>query len=729
MENYQNLVGKLLAGENITILQKRMETAAFDIKTRTLYLPIWKNMTPEINDMLICHEVSHALFTPMDYVEALDKKLKFKNARSYLNILEDVRVERLIKKKYPGIKKSFSVGYKQLGEKDFFGIKNKNLSESHLMDKINLFYKLGFDCGVTFTDEEKVFVNRAGKTETIQDVIKLAEDIFSFIKESKKKEEEQEIPESSMPSKSLTGEESESEEMTSESSESSENDSNEEESDSEAESTDASGDESGEESDASGDESGESEDEEESDSGESSHGAGTGDDESESSSSSDSGEDDSEFDDGEITTEDSFSENSKSLLNTTEERVYIDFEEDISRNRIIPNKMLLNQPIKFEPYHISRVEKFFADNTDTVNYLVKEFEMKKAATSYKRASIAKSGMIDARKLYAYKIKDDLFRRISVVKDGKNHGMVMLLDWSGSMDNCIKDTIEQVAILAMFCKRVNIPFQVLAFADGNCPDEWRNYYRTDKTYNGDNISDKNKDYFMVELFTHKSSNVDFKKSISLAVSGYLENIFGLHGTPLTESLIYMYSYLKTFRKENNVEKLTFITLTDGEGRGFKGCYDYTGQRDAYGNYIKRKYFLKIPSTGKTLEFDNGTASQTGVLMSAIKERYNCSNVGFFITPNKKNDMTYFVRCHYENYNSNMVSNLQKELKKNDLLCLNDITGRDMLFITPTNNLKTFNDNLEINSNASAKKIAKEFSKHMNKKKFSRVILNKFIEIIA
>ena len=167
MENYQNLVGKLLAGENITILHKRMETAAFDVKNRTLYLPIWKDMTPEINDMLICHEVSHALFTPMDYVDALETRLKFRNAKAYLNILEDIRVEKLIKRRYPGIKKSFSVGYNQLNAKDFFGLKGEPLHKRHLMDKINLFYKVGYNCGVTFTEKEKEFVDKMKKLEEI----------------------------------------------------------------------------------------------------------------------------------------------------------------------------------------------------------------------------------------------------------------------------------------------------------------------------------------------------------------------------------------------------------------------------------------------------------------------------------------------------------------------------------------------------------------------------------
>lgn len=739
MENYQNLVGRLLAGENINIVQKPMDTAAFDIKNRTLYLPIWKDMTPEINDMLICHEVSHALFTPMEYVNALDTKLKFRNARSYLNILEDVRVEKLIKRRYPGIKKSFSLGYKQLNEKDFFGVKNKNLDQSHLMDRINLFYKVGFDCGVKFTEEEKVFVDRAAKTESIHDVIKLAEDIFKFIKESKHVEENI-VPVPKM--KDAVGVKINEEDSVPSDDEAFEE--GEEGEGSEADSSDASGDESGESSDASDDasegdsegETGEASDEESEENdekidstGDPSDGAGYTEEIADKEAGTPS--DDEEFDDGEITTEDSFSKNSKSLIVTSEEREYIDIDENI-KNRIVPFKLLLESYniTEMTAYQKKLISDFYDNNNDAVNYLVKEFEMKKAATSYKKTAIAKSGLLDARKLYAYKIKDDLFRRISISADGKNHGVVILLDWSGSMDSCIRNAIEQVAVLAMFCKRINIPFQVLAFADGGCPKSWNEYYSRDGWNENGSASEKHKSYYLVEIFSHKMGNTDFRRVLELCLTGSIKYIFSMGGTPLTESLIYMYSYLKKFRLDNNVEKLSLITITDGEGSNFAHCSPYTSRYDNDGNRIVKRHFLRVPSNKKIIEITDDVAVQSAAIQQAIKERYECNVIGYFITPNRRNEISRFLSVTYKNCNFiKMEDYIKSELKKNDICCLTDVPGRDMVFILPVTKLKINNDGFEINSGANAKKIAATFCKHLNKKKTSRIFLNKLIEIIA
>ena len=65
----------------------------------------------------------------------------------------------------------------------------------------------------------------------------------------------------------------------------------------------------------------------------------------------------------------------------------------------------------------------------TVNYLVKEFEMKKSATAYRRATTSKTGVIDPMMLSKYKFTDDIFKKLSIVPDAKNHGMIILVDWS------------------------------------------------------------------------------------------------------------------------------------------------------------------------------------------------------------------------------------------------------------------------------------------------------------
>ena len=76
--------------------------------------------------------------------------------------------------------------------------------------------------------------------------------------------------------------------------------------------------------------------------------------------------------------------------------------------------------------------KFLKESSNVVNYLVKEFEMKKNAKMYARASQDKTGTIDPNKLHTYKFAEDIFKKITTVPNQKNHGMVFLLDWSGSM---------------------------------------------------------------------------------------------------------------------------------------------------------------------------------------------------------------------------------------------------------------------------------------------------------
>jgi len=148
-----DLSARLLATENLSVVRARTRTASFDIKSRILTLPMWKEMTPEVEDMLVGHEVGHALYTTEEYIEPIRENRKL---MGYMNIIEDVRIEKLIKRKYPGLRKRMNEGYKQLNERDFFGVKSiQDFSDLLLIDRINLYFKVGFQCGVKFTPEEK----------------------------------------------------------------------------------------------------------------------------------------------------------------------------------------------------------------------------------------------------------------------------------------------------------------------------------------------------------------------------------------------------------------------------------------------------------------------------------------------------------------------------------------------------------------------------------------------
>ena len=103
-------LAKLLAAENIHVEHRACATAALDVKNRVLILPIWKDITNDLYDLLVLHEVGHALFTPLDgwHGAASSRPQRFKG---FLNITEDARIEKKIKRKFPGGRKSFVKGY------------------------------------------------------------------------------------------------------------------------------------------------------------------------------------------------------------------------------------------------------------------------------------------------------------------------------------------------------------------------------------------------------------------------------------------------------------------------------------------------------------------------------------------------------------------------------------------------------------------------------------------
>ena len=119
-------LAKLLATENITVEHRKVSTACFDVDKRLLILPIWKTASSAVYDLLVGHEVGHALYTPAE---------DFGNTpKDFVNVLEDVRIEKMIKVTYPGLRKSFYEGYNELWDQDFFGVKGEdiNLSLIHI---------------------------------------------------------------------------------------------------------------------------------------------------------------------------------------------------------------------------------------------------------------------------------------------------------------------------------------------------------------------------------------------------------------------------------------------------------------------------------------------------------------------------------------------------------------------------------------------------------------------
>lgn len=180
MFNQKSVLARLLANENITVQQGNFETASFNVATRTLNMPMWKDMGRDIYDMLVGHEVAHALYTPENFHEYMNEGIP----HSWLNIVEDVRIEKLMLRKYPGLVANFKRGYFDLMMvKDLFGIKDVDFNKLGFMDRLNIACKARDLIEVPFTEEELPFVAQAKACETYDDVVQTCRDIQAWLGE------------------------------------------------------------------------------------------------------------------------------------------------------------------------------------------------------------------------------------------------------------------------------------------------------------------------------------------------------------------------------------------------------------------------------------------------------------------------------------------------------------------------------------------------------------------
>jgi len=682
MNNTQShdILAKLLATENLTVIRENVSTASFDIKNRVLRLPRWKQLTSEVEEMLILHEVGHALYTTPEVYGKLYEDGRV-HLKEYANVIEDVRIEKKMKDRYPGSRKSFNIGYTELNNKDFFGVKNKDFDDVLLIDRINLYYKVGYNANVSFNAEEYVFVQKADKCVTEEDVLDLAEEIFAYSKQQiQKKKEEDRI--------------------------------------------------------ASSNEFEESED---------------GDYEKMSGNGNDSDDDEEEVTDKELApqTMDNFDDKLQDLQDRESRTYYFEpkFEAE-TESPIVEYKKVLKELssrlAEFSPESLALYKKkandFKSSSTNIVNYLVKEFEMRKSASAYKRTKISRLGQLDTRKLFAYKLKDDIFKQIATVQEGKKHGMIFLLDWSGSMSRYINETLEQVINLAMFCRKINIPFQVFAFSDGYSNS------RELTTKNTNGIGDM-RGFSLFEFFNDKMNTREFNQMIELLLNHpYAHREYSLNGTPLNDSLLYMIDYIGKFIGKNQVEKMTFITLTDGESNNLS-FYNY-GNRPFFGIKNGRTYVIEngahVTVNAKSIMRDNVTRKeyvitdkapeQTSVLLNIIRDRYNIHCVGFYILHPRLDDIRRFVKSNMPELNRSheiysTTIDLQSRMRKDKSVIIKTISGRDELYLLASNNKIEDEDIDNVTQDMNATQISRQLTKMFTSRKGSRVVLSSFIGMAA
>ena len=753
---------KLLAEEDLQVTYKKVPTAHFDVNAREIVLPIWKDKSESVMDMMSLHEVGHALWTPLDLIE---KGQKQKVKHSFLNVLEDVRIEKMIQEKYLGSKKIFKKAYDELLEKDFFGINEKDLSKLNLIDKINMHYK--HVPNIPFEDNELEWVEKANQTKTADDVLNLAVELQEWMY-SQEKDKTDEMFDIDLPFNESENDDIENQDEK--------NSSNIESDDTE-------------------------ETEDESEDGDSTSGSGSdrNDNQKENESSLNKSKNGGEDFDGIESITDS---------NYTKNQYQAACDEDIKETEIlnIP-KININEAIvdykeinkdltdfykeksqgsesnkKYMEWVVKTLKKFENEQKPIISYMVKEFEMRKAADLYKRASISKTGSLNMDKLHSYSYNEDIFLKMTNLPGATNHGLVMFVDWSGSMADNFHNTLKQTMNLIWFCKRVNIPFEVYAFSN--------QYGKKSETTNRNLLAQTPKqndivvnDCTLLNMVSSRANKNEFNESmINLwAISNYysergnyggirhdedyiypiyIPTDFMLGGTPLNNAIVYAMDILPKYKKDNGIQKLHTVFLTDGASHNLTGKYEWGTAWSSEGDVeefrqvgISRNYEndviivdpinrkkVKCPAK-KDSEYSKACYystyhNQTEILLSFLKARVQGMNiVNFFIAGrNKKGTVSKHDIEHIFGLNSwddeRQIKSIQKEILKNNVaVCTSQ--GWDEMYVLPGGQkLDVSNDDMsEVQPGAKKSELKKAFSKMSSGRKNSRPVLNKFIGMIA
>ena len=709
----KSILAKLLATENLTVEHRSVPTASFDTHNRVLTLPIWEGTSNDVYDLLVGHEVGHAIYTPDLYGSDLNLP------QGYLNVVEDARIEKLMKRKYPGLARAFYRGYSELHDEDFFEVKSIDINSLKFIDKINLHFKLGnVTSGVfiNFTPEEQVIIGKIANAETFDDVVNIVKELVEHT------EQQVELQLFSNAGDSMEGEmdDGDSEPQENQSSQSNVSDSQNQTSaqsdcdnkeDTPKESTPSSSNNSGKQADFTSD------------------------------------------------TDEAWSKNQQQLASLTGNAyIYLTPPTINIDNHILDWKDCANDlpdifkelisdanhsGYKNKQYYqnmFNKAENDYKNYKDdckkSVSYLIKEFEMKKRATEYNRSATAGTGILDTNKMYSYKWNDDIFKKVTVVPKGKSHGLIMYIDWSGSMQGNLVGTVKQLFNLIQFCKKTQIPFEVFSFNDRNVAKNYGQMSRNKQTKIADNQIFINNDFLLVNFLSSKMNTAQLEKQMkniwklahALDQQSYLTynyNHYDLGSTPLNECVFAAIDVFEKFKNTYKVDKVNTVFLTDGESNSVSYNRPSHGSKNIvhagwlHGNEVLCLQDKKNKITMMNIS-KNGSIGITGAFVDYYRQVTGSNAVGFRLIDyyGAKSFVSRYLTDEFSNWTAvspqwaKTRSFTATSLGYNELyfIEIGNSTPTDTVSATQTNPLATFKT-------------------QMSKKAFNKIILSKFIEQIA
>ncbi len=730
---------RLIATENLTVIQELgIKTPSFDLVNRILRLPVWEDISEDMADFLIGHETAHAIDTPPDgWKDAIgDMSTKLgcdkEKIAAYLNVVEDIRIDLRQKRRFPGIKYAYNNAAKELVSRDFFGLgtnipeANAKIDSLNLGDRLNLYFRTRFEYDIPFKNQTEFdFRDELEKIETWEEVLDVTERLYKYCQEEQLQ----------MPSGGSGGADSEKKD----------DNQNQDGEGNEPLEIDASQIELGDGNDSNGSGEQDSQNDGKDGQGKSSQSQpGNGSPQNQKfklgNGNSQGGSSQSVTIKGEISKElqdalDKQKANAQGNGNSqpgkkadgskapaqahsgqkggkeiskdndwTRISTYSAYEKklqsivysksnvraiDLPKHKIegVIEPYNPRAPIKFfnssgdQTQSMEKLKNMRAVHKPSINYMVQEFERRKAASESQKIRYSKTGMLNMRVLHKTGYSEDVFKQQQIVFKGKSHGFVMFVDWSGSMDGeNIRGTMVQTFQIAMFCRKLNIPFDVYLIRSGGVSMEpvrdQKRYYSNYFAFGGLKLTN---------VLSSRMSRNHFESAMQFMAGMTTTSVakkWGLGGTPLDNTLIVADQIVASFKEQNKLDIVNVIMLTDGESN-HPAIMEYNAKqtRNQYDQIILYDHVTKKVSNHSIADYTFGQF--TSIFVTKLKERTHANLVCFY------------VGGHPSNFKQKNEGKKIEFFKKNGFCTIDDspydkyfvVNAKRLLDETPSTNFKS------------------------------------------
>jgi len=764
------VLARLMATENITVEHvPTAQTAYFDTESRRLVFPCWKGMSNDLYDMLAGHETAHALFTPagtavlVDAIRKVDTRNGSSAAKTFLNIVEDARIERLMKARLPGLRRSFFNAYKELMEHPLFVDMFPKVAEMRFIDRINMQFKWGAWLKVPFTAEELPLVKAVEETKTFDDVIEVAHRIWEMQRGQENAEPQPQESQQGQGGESGEGDAGEQGEgQDNPQGSSSTREPNKEMDAGESKSQDAKQDAKGQEqSKSKGDQS-----KAKSASSKGQNAAGSDASETQSNSQKIDREPTAAATDTIMqTASNGFRDGTAQYYMPVTVPAFntkigvIDF-----RTKVLP---ILE---KFNALQggADLLAKWEATSRRDVSIMQQEFLRRMAADSSARTSVADTGSIDVNRLWSYKISDDIFLQNTTVRNGQSHGIVIFVDFSGSMSGIMMETIRQMLMLAAWCRRSNIPCDVYGFSDA-VGTKW-----TGKDQHGYSLSPwihRDQDGSRVDLDTgmrlvhlvstkglserdwrstagglmaaFNSRNTGYYSAANAAWGSEEEfrhacRLFSLNSTPTVAATAAALTVVEDFKRRNGLQIVHFVTLTDGQPSDRIGAVGKpTGKKTSWGaeelaepvrsygdGWGRTGYELIDPVTG--LRVRTTGSRDVAALNELLRKRVaGLNSVGISITSKRE----FKALLRWSGLTEEQQTKCMEQSKRDGFLTAEGVHGHTVWFAVPNPRLDESDPFDTLTANANKTALTKAFAASVEKAGNNRLLCARLVDLMA